>query len=68
MTWTQPEPPCRLCGSIDRRGLTFRLVHWKLSEPGMAYEHVVRCIDDQACRARVETAKKPWPLVEGRAA
>ena len=68
MTWTPPEPPCRLCGNPERRDMAFRLVHWKLAEPGMAYEHVVRCADDAACRARVVAAGRSWPLVDFKAA
>lgn len=65
MTWTEPEQ-CRLCGSTERRDLWFTIVHWKLAEPGMAYEHVPACRDRDACMARVLASKKPWPLVDSR--
>lgn len=60
----QPPDHCSLCGNTDRRELRYRLVHWKLAEPGMAYEHVPACSDYAACQSRVEASKRTWPLIE----
>lgn len=59
--FTEPES-CAICGHPDKRDLTYRLAHWLEAPPGMAYEHIERCRDDAACRARL--GDKPWPLVE----
>lgn len=64
--WTEPTR-CRLCGHAEPRDLMYRLAHWKLAEPGMAYEHIPACRDREACRARVAAAEKPWPLVDSAA-
>lgn len=61
--WSEPRR-CVLCGNTDHRDLRVALVHWRDGEPGMAYEHVPRCIDHDACRARVAANGELWPLVE----
>jgi hypothetical protein len=61
--FTQPEK-CSICGHTDRRDLRYGLAHWRDAPPGMAYEHVARCLDRAACRARVEAIGDVWPLVE----
>lgn len=63
MTWAEPTQ-CRLCGHQEPRDIGFRLVHWKVAEPGMSYEHVSACRDYAACRVRVERAGRTWPLLE----
>jgi len=63
MTFTEPER-CAICGNTDRRDLRYALAHWREAAPGMAYEHVARCLDRDACRARVESQDGTWPLVE----
>lgn len=55
---------CALCGNVDPRDITTSLAHWREAPQGMAYEHVVRCRDVSACRARVHAQKKTWSLVE----
>lgn len=60
---TEPDR-CAICGHTDRRDLRWSLVHWRVAEPGMSYAHVGACADRAKCRARVQVAKKPWPLVE----
>lgn len=55
---------CRICGHTDKRDLGTSLAHWKVSLPGMAYEHVLACRDREACRARVQAQGDIWPLVE----
>lgn len=62
--WHEPER-CRICANTDKRDLEYGLVHWKEAEPGMAFEHVPRCRDRDACRARVLQAEMSWPLKEG---
>jgi hypothetical protein len=64
--WTEPTE-CALCGSTGR-DIHMQLVKWVDALPGMQYEHVARCDDRPACRARVESEGKPWPIIEGRAA
>ena len=61
MTWREPSV-CVLCGNTAnvRNGL----VQWADALPGMRYEHVARCVDREACRARVQSEGKPWPVVE----
>ena len=61
MSWSEPRE-CDLCGATDR--VTVRLVHWKVSLPGMSYAQVPRCVDDVGCKRRVLESGKPWPLVE----
>lgn len=58
MSWLEPDE-CALC---HRQGQDIhrQLVHWLDAPPGMAYEHVPRCDDRAACRARVPV----WPLIE----
>lgn len=63
MTFTEPES-CAICGHTDSRDLRYALAHWKVAPPGMAYEHVARCLDRDACRARVTAVGDVWPLVE----
>lgn len=65
MTWPEPTR-CSLCGNLERRDLTVRLVHWKDALPGMAFDQVDACSDRDACRARVVAAGEPWPLVESK--
>jgi len=55
---------CALCGHTDKRDLGTRLVHWRASPPGMAYEHVLGCRDVEACRGRVANQGAVWPLIE----
>lgn len=62
-TWTNPER-CQLCGSEERRDLRWSLVKWADAEPGMAYEHVGRCNDEDACRRRIADQGESWPLEE----
>ena len=66
MTWTEPTV-CALCRNTDRRDLRYRLAHWREAEPGMAYDHISRCIDERACRSRVEQQGEGWPLLESAA-
>lgn len=54
---------CQLCGHSDKRDLGTSLAHWRDAPAGMGYEHVVRCRDAEACRARVQAAGAVWPLV-----
>jgi hypothetical protein len=61
--FTEPES-CRICGHTDKRDLEFRLAHWRVAPPGMAYEHIEACLDRDACRARVAAQGDIWPLVE----
>ena len=63
MTFTEPEA-CRLCNNTDRRDLRYALVHWRDAPLGMAYEHVARCLDRAACRARLTSRGAEWPLTE----
>ena len=57
---------CGICNATDvpiRHGL----VAWK--EPVFGkYEDVDRCIDVDACRARVEAAGDRWPIEDPKAA
>lgn len=55
---------CAICGNVDPRDIALSLAHWRDAPPGMGYEHVRRCRDVTACRARVRAQSKLWPLVE----
>lgn len=55
---------CALCGWPEPRDLGTSLAHWRDAPMGMAYEHIVACVNRGACRARVQAQGKPWPLVE----
>jgi hypothetical protein len=48
---------CALCAHPDKRDLGTSLAHWRDAPKGMAYEHVVRCTDVRACRARPGTGR-----------
>ena len=66
MTWHTDLLECVLCHVKDY-GVKPRLTRWKESPehpPGMLYEHVDRCMDDAACRARVEADRRTWPVQE----
>lgn len=58
---------CALCG-VENHGVAWRrLVEWttehRLANPDLPpWDSVDRCLDYQACRARVESAGKPWPV------
>lgn len=64
MTWTEPQQ-CAICDNTDRRELRWGLVKWLVAPPGMRYQHIERCIDEEACRARfIDQTGEPWPLAE----
>jgi hypothetical protein len=54
---------CAICNHPDKRDLGTSLAHWRDALPGMAYSHVIRCVDSSACRRRVEAVGDVWPLV-----
>lgn len=59
----------RQCGICNAIGVPIRhgLVAWK--EPIFGkYEDIDRCVDEDACRARVEESGEPWPIEERKAA
>ncbi len=60
------RPVCAICNHPDPRDLSVSLVHWRDAPAGMAYEHVERCRDRDACRRRLEDQGDVWPLVEDR--
>lgn len=59
------NPPCDICGVTDQP-MTTGLVAWKSPVFGR-YEHIDRCSDEAACRARVAAAGDEWPVVERQA-
>ncbi len=63
MTWTEPTR-CELCGWTNRHDIRVSLVHWRDAAPGMAYEHLARCVDRGECKQRVADQGDTWPLVE----
>jgi hypothetical protein len=56
--------PCRICGHNELRDLGTALAHWREAPKGMAYEHVTRCRDVEACRQRIADQGDIWPLEE----
>lgn len=66
MTFTEPDTPCALCNHSDKRDLGTSLAHWRDAPIGMGYSHVIRCLDQVACKRRVEQAGGTWPLVTER--
>lgn len=60
MNWSDP-PTCELCGNTQSGEVAVRLIRWRDADPGMSYEHIHRCVDNVACRSRVEAAGKTWP-------
>ena len=67
---TRPEPvDCRLCGrpnADDRVMVEWAQPHDSPFE-GQAkirFEVVDRCRDRAGCRARVDAARKPWPIID----
>lgn len=63
--WDGPDR-CQVCGLTERRELRWSLVKWAEAEPGMAYEHIGRCKDEERCRRRVTDNGETWPLEERR--
>ena len=57
---------CAICNHPDKRDLGTSLAHWRDAPLGMAYEHVVRCSDVDACRRRVSNQGDVWPLVTAK--
>ena len=60
MNWSDP-PTCELCGNQTSGQVAVRLIRWREAPPGMQYEHIHRCVDNEACRSRVEAAGREWP-------
>lgn len=56
---------CVICGHPRLPDLRQSLVRWRPPRHP-EYEHVVRCKDAAACRARLEAEGAPWPVVERR--
>jgi hypothetical protein len=65
-SWAKPTE-CELCGQKGR-DIDYQLVEWIEGLPGMKYQHVARCDDRTACRARVEDRGETWNVNEGTAA
>ncbi len=57
-----PSLECLLCGAS---GPYVRpvMVEWRDKEP-YRYSVIPRCTERAECRARVEAAGEPWPLVD----
>jgi hypothetical protein len=57
---------CELCGFRSHHEVKERPVEWTPAVVDGAgvkpWDTVFRCLDYQACRARVEGAGKPWPV------
>lgn len=56
---------CAICDHDRPSELRQGLVHWRPPYTP-EYQHIVRCRDEAACRARVEAAGHRWPVVERR--
>lgn len=58
--WTEPTV-CELCGNARGGEVKFGIIRRPDNPPGMQYEHVPRCLDKNACRARVEAKERVKP-------
>ncbi len=52
--------PCAICGS-ETEPTRLELLEWREPVDGKRYDHVPRCLDRVACRARTELSE-PWPV------
>ena len=62
--WTEPKE-CDLCG-VKGQPMHVQLIEWLDALPGMKYAWLNRCDDRAGCRARVQVAGKPWPIIDGK--
>lgn len=48
----------------DDSNTQLAIIRWKIGEP--EYDHGPRCLDRDACRARVEAAGEAWNVVDSK--
>jgi len=56
--------PCLLCGNEVLAEVRVSLVRYKEPTPGRPFEHLPRCVNREACRARLEKLGEPWPVAD----
>lgn len=59
------DEPCLLCGNQARGEVLVSLVRFlEPTVPGRLFDHMPRCVNRAACRARIEAAGLRWEVAD----